>query len=208
MVYSKIYDDNKDVFVNADTKDIITLERMNFDLGVIGGDTVSVDLAAAADIKGILSGEFDGNVTDGRETQITFNQNQLKLQNDNGNYVLADKEIQISAKAVILKRPVTVKVSDAERSFGHAYHNGIGNGPDYIFHSDDWVDVQTGTGEGIEGIIEKGYRDPSSETALTEEQADGNTAKPDTYEKVLSIDTAKMDGIQAENYDFRIEKVP
>lgn len=206
MVYSKIYDDNKDVFVNADTKDIITLERMNFDLGVIGGDTVSVDLAAAADIKGILSGEFDGNVTDGRETQITFNQNQLKLQNDNGNYVLADKEIQISAKAVILKRPVTVKVSDAERSFGHAYHNGIGNGPDYIFHSDDWVDVQTGTGEGIEGIIEKGYRDPSSETALTEEQADGNTAKPDTYEKVLSIDTAKMDGIQAENYDFRIEK--
>lgn len=66
--------------------------------------------------------------------------------------------------------------------------------------------MQTGTGEGIEGIIEKGYRDPSSETALTEEQADGNTAKPDTYEKVLSIDTAKMDGIQAENYDFRIEK--
>lgn len=58
MVYSKIYDDNKDVFVNADTKDIITLERMNFDLGVIGGDTVSVDLAAAADIKGILSGDL------------------------------------------------------------------------------------------------------------------------------------------------------
>ena len=213
MTYSKIYDDNKKVFAKADTNDVIVLNRMKFKDGVKLGDTVNVDLDAVGKINGSLSDGFSGNVTPGTETEITFNQNQLSLKNNtDGNYVLANQEITVSANVIVNKRPVDIKVSDATRSFGHAYKNGIGNTADYVFTPADWLAVALGTGEGISGVIQKGYKDPSSERALIEQQEGGNVANPGKYPGVLSVDTENIEynqedhtGIKnKDNYEFRI----
>ena len=91
---------------------------------------------------------------------------------------MANQEITVSANVIVNKRPVDIKVSDATRSFGHAYKNGIGNTADYVFTPADWLAVALGTGEGISGVIQKGYKDPSSERALIEQQEGGNVANP------------------------------
>ena len=76
----------------------------------------------------------------------------------------------------------------------------------------DWLAVALGTGEGISGVIQKGYKDPSSERALIEQQEGGNVANPGKYPGVLSVDTENIEynqedhtGIKnKDNYEFRI----
>lgn len=219
MTYSKIYDVDKKVFVDAKTEDSIKLVRMGFEdkgeNGVKNGDAVCINLVEVDDIKGKLSERFSGNVTSGEETEITFNQKQLSLENNaDGNYVLADKDITVSANVIVKKRSVIIKVSDATRSFGHAYNNGIDNTADYEFASADWLEVEMGTGEGISGVIQESYTDPSSERALIEEQKEGNAANPAEYQGVLSVDIEKIEynpndntGIKnKDNYKFCITK--
>lgn len=209
MKYSKIYDDNRNVFANGTTYDFITSEKVAL-LDSISGDDVRVDTTNPNGITGTLPNEFplDATRLEGKETTITFNQNQLELTGTKAsNYILADEEISVSATVIINKRPATIKVSDAERSYGHAYGNQIeGNDPDYIFTPDpkDWLEMEIGTGEGVSGVFETGYTDPASEAALQEVKTD-NATIPGDYEGALSVNLEKITSINVNNYQFTIE---
>lgn len=208
MQYSKIYDDDRSVFEKAETSDVITLKTVPISSeDIVAGDetAVSINLTATADIAGTLPGDFDLSVTNGRESQVTFDQSQLALAGDKAeNYELLKKDVTIKANVIINKRSVKVKVSDATREFGHALNNGIGNDVAYTFTPEDWLDVETGTTEGISGVIESDYTDPAYTEALLEEQTEGNAAVPGTYQGVLSVDTSKFTTIDIANYEFTI----
>lgn len=208
MKYSKIYDDNRNVRVNEATEDFITLEKVAL-LDSISGDDVKVDTTNPNGITGRLPNEFSLDATrlEGKETTITFNQNQLELTGTKAsNYILADDEISVSATVIINKRPATIKVSDAERSYGHAYGNQIeGNDPDYRFTSnpEDWLEMEIGKGDGVRGVFEESYTDPASEAALQEVKTD-NATIPGEYAEALSVDLEKIKSIKVSNYQFNI----
>ena len=205
MTYSKIYDDNRKVFENSNSKDDITLGLMPLK-GVLNNDEVLVDLGAVSNINGELPKDFSLVTTTDEKTTITFEQSQLTLKGTKAhNYTLKEKtNVTIPATVTIMQRPVNIAVRNATRSFGHAYNNGINNSTDYAFSPEGWLEVQMGTGEGTAGIIEADYQDPDSSIALIEEQENGNAAIPETYPNALSVDTTQIPNYK--NYVFTITK--
>nr|WP_297873177.1 hypothetical protein [uncultured Blautia sp.] len=205
MTYSKIYDGDRKVFENSNSKDYIKLGSMPLK-GVLNNDDVLVDLEAVSNINGELPEKFSLDTTTDEKTTITFEQSQLTLKGTKAhNYTLKEKtNVTIPATVTIMQRPVNIAVRNATRSFGHAYNNGINNSTDYAFSPEDWLEVQMGTGEGTAGIIEADYQDPDSSIALIEEQENGNAAIPETYPNALSVDTTQIPNYK--NYVFTITK--
>lgn len=215
MRCSKIYDGNNGVFVNQESKDSIVLERIGFKADeVLPGDEgkVSVNLNLTERIEGTFTGDVDASQE--RDTEITFSQACLELEkNGDGNYVLAAADATIPAKIVIQQREVNVTVSNATRSFGHAYNNGIVNEPDYIFAPEEWLSIETcetepGKDNGIRGIIDE-FQKPTSESALIELQDGGNAAKLGEHVDALSVDISQLqfkEDKKKENYTFNIKE--
>lgn len=230
MRYSKIYDGDRKVFENSASKDDITLVSMLLK-DVLNNDDVSVELTgskAMSKLNGELPEDFSLDITKDKNTTITFEQSQFTLRGAKAhNYTLngeKEKTVEIPATVTINPRPVAIKVKNAEREFGHANDgmdaenkvNELGNVPKYVFGNQDknWIEIELGDTDGASGIIGKDYdkddpiaSDPIFVLKEIHNGINANAVVPseNSYEKVLSIDTTKLNMKNHRNYIFDIE---
>ena len=191
---------------NVDTKDEVTFIKMPIlqseEGGIVYQDDIHVDLETVPqNFQGRISDDLE-NVTgtEGMRGEIKFNEAQLTLRGTKAeNYVLADKEITVSAIIVIHQRPVDIRICDAEREFGHGMDNSIDNEPSYQFYdeshnpSDTWMEIEKADEKITEGLLEADKFDIPACTAIMKEQLpEGNLTKPGKFESALTIDIDRL----------------
>ena len=214
--YSKIYDKESVVTNNESTKDKIILDRMPIlqseKGGVVNQDDVSVITTEVPE-------NFQGNITDGLEnitgaagtkSRIGFNEKQLNLGGkDAENYVLVDKEIEVPADIVINSRPVEIRISNAEREFGHGINNGINNEPSYTFTEKFWMSIANAGDNPTEGLLAADiFEIPDYISFMKEELQEGNLTKPGIYNLALTVDIEGLTSQYESLKNYKITVIP